>query len=292
VFGVLFNLENYWAFVLLCAVVYVSITMTVQSRIGGRNRLKTLQEEMKGVQLRLMEAGKSRDAAASDAVMKEYWQLTGELMKIQFQMFGLLIIILFAFMAVFPYLEPGSADDIRAQLFDNGLAVNCDFVAGDGIYSGCFAIPENAKKGAWVADVFLLSAGNETLARNATALYVEGGVPDDVWLQSSAQSGFLDGLLGKTAYHVAVNASAQNATLGQQLALYAAVSPAQLPQGAVIEGVLNSGTFYHLDLPFTIPLINIHRIIGSYGAFLLAAFAVSIAYSIGRAIYNKATGKK
>jgi hypothetical protein len=266
--------------------------MAVQSRIGGKNRMKTLQEEMKAVQLRLMEAGKSKDAAASDAVMKEYWQLTGELMKIQFQMFGLLIIILFAFMAVFPHFEPGGSDDIRAQLLDNGVAANCDLAAGDGIYSGCLAIPSGAQKGAWMADVFLLSAGNETLARNATALYVEGGVPDDIWLQASSQSGFLDGLLGKTAYQIGVNSSAQNATLGQQVALYATAAPAQLPQGAVLEGVLNSGTFYHVDLPFTIPLINIHRIIGSYGAFLLAAFAVSIAYSIGKAIYSKVTGKK
>lgn len=288
----IFDLANYWIFVLLCAVVYVSITMTVQSRIGGRNRLKTLQEEMKAVQLRLMEASKSKDAAASDAVMKEYWELTGELMKIQFQMFGLLIIILFAFMAVFPHFEPGGADDIRAQLADSGLASDCDLAAGDGIYSGCFAIPAGAQKGAWMADVFLISPGNETLARNATALYVEGGVPDDIWLQASSQSGILDGLMGKTAYHVGVNSSAQNATLGQQVALYATVSPSELPQGAVFEGVLNLGTFYHVDLPFTIPLINIHRIIGSYGAFLLAAFAVSIAYSIGKAIYAKMTGKK
>ena len=46
------------------------------------------------------------------------------------------------------------------------------------------------------------------------------------------------------------------------------------------------GTFYYVDLPFTIPLINIRRIIGSYGVFLFAAFVISILYSIGKAVYS------
>ncbi len=288
----LFDLANYWIFIVLCAIAYVSVTMTVQARVGGKNRMKTLQEEMKDVQLKLMEATKRKDTVESDLIMKKYWDLTGELMKMQFKMFGLLIVILFSFMAIFPYFEPGGMDDIRAQLFDDGLAAHCDFAAGDGIYSGCFAIPADAAKGAWVADVYLLSDTNETLARNATALYVEGGVPEDIWPQVSSQSGIIDGLLGKTAYHVSPNASVQNATLGQQLEIYATVSPEKLPQGARLEGALNLGTFYYVDLPFTIPLINIHRIIGSYGVFLFAAFGISIVYSIGKAIYAKATKKK
>jgi len=288
---VLFDLANYWAFVALLAVIYIAITTTVQANIGGKNRLKTLQEEMKAVQLELMEAGKKNDAAASDAVMKRYWGMTGELMMIQFKMLGVLLIVLFAFMAVFPHFEPGMEDDMRGALFDDGLAAHCDIAAGDGVYSGCFAVPANASTGAWVADVYLYSAGNETLAKNGTPLYVEGGAPEDIWVQSISQSGFIDGLLGKTAYHINATTDAQNVTRGQAVALYATVSPA--PQkGARLEGSLDMGTFYHADLPFTIPLINIRRIIGSYGVFLFAAFVISILYSIGKAAYTAATKKK
>jgi len=285
--NVFFDLANYWVFIALCAVVYVALTMTIQGNVGGKNRMKTLQEEMKGVQLQLMEASKSKDAAASDLIMKKYWDLTGELMKIQFQLLAVLLVVLFVFMAIFPHFEPGMGDDIRAQLYDDGLSSHCDIAAGDGVYSNCFAVPANASKGAWVADIYLYSATNETLARNGTALYVEGGSPSDVWVQASSQSGFLDGLLGKTAYHINVSSSMQNVTRGGTVALYASVAPTPA-QGARLEGALDSGTFYYVDLPFAIPLINIRRIIGSYGVFLFAAFVISIAYSIGKAIYSKA----
>jgi hypothetical protein len=288
---VLFDLANYWVFIALLAAVYVAITTTVQANIGGKNRLKTIQEEMKTVQLQMMEASKGKDAAASDAVMKKYWDLTGELMKVQFQMLAVLLVILFVFMSIFPHFEPGGEDDLRAQLFDDGLAAHCDVLAGDGIYSNCFAIPASAAVGAWVADAHLYSAGNESLAKNGTALYVERGVPEDIWIQPVSQSGFIDGLLGKTAYHLNVTSGLQNVTRGQAVALFATVSPTP-PAGARIEGSLDMGTFYYVDLPFTIPLINIRRIIGSYGVFLFAAFVISILYSIGKAVYSAATKKK
>jgi len=288
---VLFDLANYWVFVALLAIAYVALTTTIQTNIGGKNRLKTLQEEMKAVQLRLMEATKSKDAAESDAVMKQYWDLTGELMKVQFQMLAVLLVVLFVFMAIFPHFEPGGADDLRAQLYDDGLASHCDALAGDGIFSNCFAVPAGANTGAWVADVYLYSASNETLARNGTALYVEGGSPQDIWVQPITQSGFIDGLLGKTAYHVNATADRQNVTRGQTVALYATVSP-KPANGARLEGALDMGTFYYVDLPFTIPLINIRRIIGSYGVFLFAAFVISILYSIGKAVYAAVNKKK
>jgi len=288
---VYFDLANYWIFIALLATVYVALTTTIQSNIGGKNRLKTLQEEMKNVQLQLMEASKSKDPKESDVIMKKYWDLTGELMKAQFQMLGVLLVILFVFMAIFPHFEPGMEDDMRGVLFDDGLAAHCDSLAGDGVYSGCFAIPASANTGAWVADVYLYSARNESLARNGTALYVEKGVPEDIWIQPVSQSGFLDGLLGKTAYHINATTDRQNVTRGQTVALHAAVSPSP-PKEARLEAALDMGTFYYVDLPFTIPLINIRRIIGSYGVFLFAAFVISILYSIGKAAYSAATKKK
>ncbi|MFA6214422.1 MAG: hypothetical protein WC717_04055 [Candidatus Micrarchaeia archaeon] len=286
-----FDLSNYWIFIALLAMVYVAISTAVQGRIGGKNSLKKIQEEMKAVQLQLMEAGKRKDAAETDAVMQKYWGLTGDLMKAQFQMLAVLLVVLFAFMAVFPHFEPGGEDDIRGRLFDDGLAEHCDAAASDGVYSGCFAIPAGAATGAWVADVYLYSSGNETLAKNGTILYVEGGKPDDVWVQPVSQSGFVDGLLGKKAYHVSPSADAKNVTRGGRVALSATASPAP-PEGFRLEGSLDAGTFYFVDLPFTIPLINIRRIIGSYGVFLFAAFVISILYSIGKASYAAANKKK
>jgi len=279
-----FDLSNYWIFIVLLATVYVALTTTIQTNIGGKNRLKTLQEEMKNVQLQLIEAGKNKDSAQSDAIMKKYWDLTGELMTIQFKMLGVLLVILFVFMAIFPHFEPGMEDDMKSSLFDDGLLAHCDALASDGVFSNCFAMPASANTGAWIADVYLYSDTNETLAKNGTVLYVEKGVPEDIWIQPVSQSGFVDGLLGKKAYHINAITNLKNVTRGQTLALHATVSPTP-PKEARLNGSLDMGTFYYVDLPFTIPLINIRRIIGSYGVFLFAAFVISILYSIGKAVY-------
>ena len=58
-----------------------------------------------------------------------------------------------------------------------------------------------------------------------------------------------------------------------------------MPSDAKLEVSINQGTFFYYDLPATIPLINIRRIIGSYGFFLFLAFVLSIVYSIGKTIF-------
>ena len=361
----LFNLENYWIFVALLAIIYVAITTTIQTRIGGKKNLKTIQEEMKNVQLQLMEASKKKDAAESDAIMKKYWDLTGDLMKAQFQMLGVLLVILFVFTSIFPHFEPGMEDDMKGALFDDGLLAHCDALASDGVFSNCFEIPANATVGAWTADIYLRSPSNETLARNAIALYVEGGLPGDVWLQTSSQTGLLDIVSGKKPYIIHLSTDKENYTRGDVAKIFAIQSERLFatsnsingikgalmnsnitlskdenatianfsksdektmqikiagknyhlqknptfslfgdasdevigsvdvpPSDAKFEANINSGTFYYVDLPFTIPLINIRRIIGSYGVFLFAAFVISILYSIGKAGYMTATKKK
>ena len=211
----------------------------------------------------------------------------------------------------------------------------------------------------------LLSSSNETLAKNATAIYFEGGKPEDVWLPP-AQAGLLDSFLGKKAYRLNVSTDKQAYTAGQtvrisafsQLPLFTsgissssdqktideakqkfAENSVSLQKGVAIDGFLldknrssamfwsdngttylvetdygagqvsvseinikvpdatmqssaNMGTFFHVDLPFTLPLLNIRRIIGSNGVFIFYAFVLGIAYSIGRALYSKVSAKK
>ena len=192
--------------------------------------------------------------------------------------------------------EPGRADDTRLPLYDDGLSSHCDLETADGIYSNCYAIPQGAQRGAWAIDAYIYSAENESLARNSTAIYVEGGKPSDVWLQSHTQNGFTDGLAGKVPHTLYASTDKKNYSIGETVSIrasYSPQSPSASPQASWrIEAVLDSGTFFYLDLPFALPLINISRIIGSYGVFIFLAFVMSMCYSIAKAVYDAAMKKQ
>jgi hypothetical protein len=194
--------------------------------------------------------------------------------------------VLFLLMLFFPYVEPGLGDDIRFQLYDDGLPSHCDAAAGDLNYSGCLRIPSDGAKGAWVVDAFYKSSANETVARNGTAIYVEGGAPWHVWVQNVTHGSIWDGLLGKREISLRVSTDREDYRLGGTATVVASVSPA--PQrGESIEASADSGTFFYVDLPFTIPLLNIRRIIGSYGVFIFSVFVLSMLFSTGKSVYSK-----
>jgi hypothetical protein len=284
-----FTLENYWIFPAIIAAIYIAITNFAQGNIGGKNRMRELQLQMKGIQKRMTEAAKNKRDSELDEAISENWKLTMDIMKIQMQMFVVLIGALLLLSYSFPLAEPGTQDDIRLQLFDDGLAAHCDATAGDSAFSNCYQLPSNAKKGAWMVDFYLHSPSGEQLARQGAPLYYEGGTPEDIWLQAASQNSWFDGLTGKTAYRLNVSTGKQNYSSGETVALSAFSLPAS-PAEAKLEAVLDSGTFFHVDLPFSIPLLNIRRIIGSYGVFIFSAFVLSIVYSIAKALYAKIKG--
>ncbi|MCX8198159.1 MAG: hypothetical protein N3F07_03115 [Candidatus Micrarchaeota archaeon] len=297
----LFDFSNYWIFLLALAIGYTAALSYLQSNIGGKNRLKNLQLEMREVQLKLSEAAKKKNEKEIDELISKNWKLTFELAKIQFQLFAVLIGILFALMYVFPFFEPGTSDDIRLPLFDDGLPEHCDKAEGDGIFSNCFALPQNGTRGAWIVDAYLLSATNETLARGSAPIYFEGGRLEDVWLQNYSHTSLLDALMGKKAYHVSVQTGQQHYSAGQLVPISAEVYPKmQKPKPILaenggshaqqslpsprLEASINMGTAFYIDLPFPLPLINISRISGSYGVFIFYAFVIGILLSIGRPV--------
>lgn len=286
----LFDFSNYWILIVAIAAAYVAASTYAQNNFGGKNRLKNLQLEMREVQKKMTESAKKNSEKELNEAISQNWKLTWDLMKIQFMMLGMLLVVLFALMHAFPLIEPGLQDDVKLQLLDDGLPSHCDMSAGDGIFSNCYSLPANGTRGAWVVDGLLLSASGEQLARNATAIYYEGGKPEDVWLQAQTASGFMDGITGKVPYGLNISTGKQNYAKGESVAIRAAATPAP-PQGASYQASIDSGTFFYVDLPFPLPLINIRRIIGSYGVFLFTVFVLGIAYSIGKSLFASISKK-
>jgi len=287
----LFDLQNYWIVVVLCAVLYVAISTFLQANIGGKNRLRELQVEMRQIQTKMSEAAKKRNEKEVDRLMAENMALTSKLMVVQMQFAVVILIVFFGFAMMFSAIEPGGEDDVKFALYDDGLAAHCDLAANDGIHSNCYAIPQDARTGAQVMDVYLKTQSGEQLARSGTEIYVEGGAPSDVWIQNISQGGLLDIVLGKTSYRLNVSAEGAATARGGTVSVFANAIP-KAPQGAIFEASSNSGTFFYVDLPFTLPLLNIRRIIGSTGVLIFSAFVLSICYSLLKAIYDSAFKKK
>ncbi len=285
-----FEMANYWIFPVAIAAIYIAITNFTQNNIGGKGRMKVLQQEMKELQKKMTDAAKDKREGELNDAISQNWKLTSEIMQIQLKMFAVLIVMLLSLAYIFPFFEPGTSDDVKLQLFDDGLASHCDAKSGDGVFSNCYKLLSSAVKGAWVADFYLRSESGDQLARFAAPLYYDGGKPEDIWLQSASQNSWLDGLTGKTAYALNVSSGKQNYTAGETISLSAFATPSA-PAGAKFESVLDSGTFFHVDLPFAIPLLNIRRIIGSYGLFIFSAFLLSISYSIAKSVYGSISKK-
>jgi len=278
-----FGFQEYFAFIISLAAIYVVIFNFAQGKIGGARNIRALQAEMREVQKKMTESAKGKDEKALNEAIEQNWKMTMEIMALQMKLMAVVFGIFIPLSLFFPLVEPGTTDDIRIVMMDDGLAAHCDSLASDGVFSACLPIPANATEGAWVVDAYLISAQNETLSRNATALFCNGGSPDDVWLQSSSQGGILDSIMGKKQYLINITTGANACEPGAAIELYSQASG--MPQGARMEAVANSGSFLYLDLPFAIPLINIRRIIGSYGIFIFLVFVVSMAYGLAKSAY-------
>jgi hypothetical protein len=277
-----FGFQDYLAFLAVLAVIYVAVFNYAQGKIGGARNMRALQAEMRDVQKGMTDAAKSKDEKALNAAIDRNWKMTMELLVLQMKLMVVILGIFIPLSLFFPLVEPGTNDDIRMIMADDGLVSHCDSIANDSTYSACLSIPANATIGAWTVDAHLLSPQNESLSRNATALFCKGGVPEDVWLQASTQSGLFDVMTGKKQYSLNITGT-KACEPGGAVLLQSHASA--LPQGARIEAVANSGTFFYLDLPITIPLINIRRIIGSYGIFIFLVFVASMAYGLAKSAY-------
>jgi len=279
-----FGFQEYFVVLLLLAAIYVVFFNFAQGKVGGARNIKALQVEMREIQKKMSDAAKSKDEKALNEAINQNWKLTMEILVIQVKLMAIIFGILIPLSWCFPYVEPGTADDIHLIMADNGLASHCDALEGDGIHSACVPIPQNATFGAWTIDIFLKSVKNETLARNATALFCNGGTHEDVWLQSSAVSNIFDSISGKAQYGLNISNVTEKCAPGSTLQLSVKPTP-KIPPGAYVEATANSGTFLYLDLPFAIPLINIRRIIGSYGIFIFLVFMFSMTYGLGKSAY-------
>jgi hypothetical protein len=210
-----------------------------------------------------------------------------EMNKIMFAQFKPMIFIIIVF-AIFSWmigaLDETPKDDIILNLSDDGL--DCDVVAGDGIYTECYQL-ENDNFGKWTATALLYENGH-SLGQNQTYFqygaldgntYVEGphGEGIVVWTDKKEYS------TGETMTVYAIPANITNPGL---------FSPAREIVVERVQVSLSNGTYFRADLPFTIPLLNWNAFYQPIVWFIFISFILNILIGFGMNKITKKADKK
>lgn len=246
-------------FIVLVAAVYSVVCAFIQQRVGNFDRIKEIQGKFKQLNAELNEAKKSGDKRRTEEAMKKQSEtapLLMESMKLQFK--PLLFILAFFMLVTFSlsFVEPLKDDDFTIPM--NDVGIDCDMEAGDGIYSACLSF-DSMNYSASVVAVEAFN-GDNVVCSNSTTLFYNGGKPDDVFPP-------------KPNGKMAVWSDKELYAPGDTAAIYAKPDSAE-PSKVIAKS--DNGTFFFVDLPFTIPILNIRRVIGPTGWFILCIFVLSI----------------
>ena len=272
------DLSTYIIIVGVAAVIYGLIARGIQQKLGNRKQMEEVQRESK----RLNQEHKDAMSAGKKEKAEEQMALIGSMNKIMFAQFKPMVVIIILFIAftnILGYFDPTVTDDITVEMNDGGAG--CDITAGDGVYSGCYILTEG-NPGKWIVTVKALN-GESEMASNGTIFYL-GKKTDDIFVEAS--KGEISVNLEKEVYNEGdevVITSVHTANAGGLFDFFGS-DEYKAPHQVV--AVLDSGTHFEVELPFTIPILDVKTIYQPYWWFIFISIIFSLAFSliIGRLI--------
>ncbi len=231
------------------ALIYAVTIRFAQRKLMDQNLMKEVQEQSKKLNEAYKEAAKNNDKRRMDEVMKMNEQLMpkmNQMMIGQMKMMAVVLIIFFAFTWVAGQLDPYPKDDFSINLTKTGDE-----------YVGSFAL-ENATSGFWYVTVKAYNGENE-VAQNQTIFFIGEKTEQIEWIQT-------------TGSHMDVFTSKETYSDGEQVTV-----SAKAPENANrAVATFSNGTRFYVDLPVTIPLINLRRIYDSQSWFIFSAVILGL----------------
>jgi uncharacterized membrane protein (DUF106 family) len=272
--------EFYAAAVALAAILYSAATRFIQNKLIDKKQMQEIQEESKRLSKEQDEASKRKDQKKLDELMQRQLELFPKMngmMMGQFKVMGVILIVLFGFSWLVNTFNPALEDDINIILSDSGQG--CDAKAGDSIFSACYPLQAASNASTWAIDAKAYGPGllgEDVTAENYT-LFAFNSPTVEKNAYYKAPKGVMGVALDKEAYYA-----------GDQLRVFASA-----PKGTTkVTATLNSGTTFYVDLPFTIPVINVQRIHEPYWWFIFVVFIFGIVISILQKPLEKIFSKK
>ncbi len=252
-------LETFTALVGLIAVVYAGIVKYIQNKMIDRSKIQDIQAQSKKLNEEFKRAKEKGNKKEMENVMKKQMEFLPQMNTVmmgQFKVMGVIMLIFFAFIWVVGEMDPSVQDDIKVTLADDGTG--CDESAGDGTYSACIE-PENSGK--WVASMRSYRNGVE-VGFNSTYFSYNAQI-DDTYTENP-QGEHLVASTDKVSY--------EN---GETVKLYA-----QAEDVSSVVASLDNATSFRVDLPLTIPVLNVQRIYQPYWWFILISLITNLTLSV------------
>ncbi|MFH1221453.1 MAG: EMC3/TMCO1 family protein [Candidatus Micrarchaeota archaeon] len=268
------DLSTYIAIVAVIAIIYGFGVREIQNRLINKKEMEDVQKDSKRLSNEYNQAKKSDDKAAMDRIMKEQMEILPRMNKMMMGQLKPMLVITMVFLAVIWVVNsfnPVVLDDITVHLNDNGIG--CDKIAADGIYSGCHNMT-GASYGKWSVTAHALKEGN-TLGTNYTLFYYRYDTGDTHVEPATAAP--MTVTVDKKIYK------------DNEQVLITATAP---PNALQVDALLDSGTEFRVDLPFTIPLINVKTIYQPYWWFISISLLFSLGFSAVAGMMAKKEEKK
>jgi hypothetical protein len=262
--------ETFTALVAVLALAYAGITKFVQSRLIDRKEMEAIQKESKRLSDEFEKAKKADDKKAMDRLTKEQMEFLPKMNKAMMGQFKPMIIILlvfFGFTWALDQLDPSLKDDISFNLTDDGAG--CDKLAGDGIFSGCYTL-DSEDYGKWMFKAKAFKGQGES-GHNSTLFQYN----------SEQSDGYAESPQGEP---IELSTDKPYYSKGDEAALFAKTSADR------VEAHLDAGTAFAVELPLTIPIINVKTIHQHYWWFIFISVIANLSMTAGAGLMKKVRG--
>jgi len=272
--------ETFIGLVAFLAALYAATTRYLQSKLVDRSRMETIQAESRKLNEELKKAQQSKNERKTKEIMDKQLEMLpkmNEMMLAQMKPMLIILIVFGIFMWVVGQTDPSLKDDIKITLADNGTG--CDSMGGDGIYSACYLL-DNTNYGKWTANVRALEGKTEIGKNETYFLYNPSGSEDRF---TEAGSGVkMEVKTDKETYYpgdtIHITAVPSRMTEPGTF-LFIPVSPARETKIDRVEATLSNGTYFWVELPVAIPLLNVKTIYQPYWWFILISLLSSLTIS-------------
>ncbi|MFH1784807.1 MAG: EMC3/TMCO1 family protein [Candidatus Micrarchaeota archaeon] len=271
--------------VAVLAIVYAVFAKMIQNKFVDKKQMEDYQATMRELGKEYEKAKKSGDSKKTQEALDKQMAFMPEMNKIMFAQFKPMIFII-AIFAIFSWvigaIDSNATDDFILNLTDDGQ--NCDKLANDGIYSSCYKL-NNENFGKWTVTGILYEGGNE-LGRSQS--YFQYGQTDN--------DSYVEDPRGET---ITIETDKDAYQTGEQASVYA--TPANMTKPGLfggprkiniekVQAILSNGTYFRVDLPITIPILNWSAFYQPIVWFIFVSFILNI--TIGFVFNKKKVEKK
>ncbi|MCK4319497.1 DUF106 domain-containing protein [Candidatus Micrarchaeota archaeon] len=266
--------EWFFWFVTLIAIIYTVAVRFIQRKFVDKDKQKGINKKLSENTKKYTEAMKKDNKREVERLQKEQGIIMKEFQGVmfsQFKIMGIVLVFFFGFMWIVNSVDPTVADDQSIIFNDDGL--ECDETAGDNRFTACFNI-QDGNPGPWVVHATAFKDG-ANLGENATFFYFKEVLPQELYLQKKGNEPSIT--TNKNLYEE------------NEQVIITVVPPGDATR---VEGTVNKGTWFYVDLPFTIPFLNIQRIHQAYWWFIFLSIVFGITVSVLMGIVEKSIGKK